>query len=146
MPMSPDQRLAAVLIAGGAAYLVGAFQIGTLAGQYAAVGPRVFPLIVGVGLLGTAAWMAVPTAVPTQLPPVRWRVAAASAFVFLAYIGALQVVGYLVATTAFIVVESRLLGSRAWARDAIVSLAITATVYGVFRLLLGLRLPAGLLG
>lgn len=146
MTMSPDQRLAAVLLAGGGAYLVGALRIGALTGQYAAVGPRVFPLIVGVGLIGTAAWIALPTAVPTRPSPVRWRAAAASALVFLAYIGALQVVGYLVATPGFIVLESRLLGSRAWARDVIVGLTITAAVYGVFRLLLGLRLPAGLLG
>jgi putative tricarboxylic transport membrane protein len=144
--MSPDQRLAVVLLASSAAYLTGAVRIGAIAGQYAAVGPRVFPMVVGIGLLVTAAWMALPTATPTQLPPVRWKAAAASAFAFLAYIGALQVAGYVVATTGFMVLESRLLGSRAWARDIIVSLAITAAVYGVFRLLLGLRLPAGLLG
>lgn len=144
--MSPDRRLATVLIVGSAAYLLGAFQISALSGQYAAVGPRVFPLIVGAGLLGSAVWMALPATSFSQPPAVEWRLAAASALAFLAYIAALSVVGYLLATTGFIVLESRLLGSRAWRRDLMVSLAITASVYGVFRLLLGLRLPAGLLG
>ena len=144
--MSPDRRLAAVLIAGSVAYVLGAFQISVLSGQYAAVGPRIFPLVVGAGLLGSAVWIALPANAFSELPPVNWRLAAASALAFLVYIAALKLVGYVLATAGFIVLESRLLGSRAWTRDLIVSLAITATVYGVFRLLLGLRLPAGLLG
>ena len=57
-----------------------------------------------------------------------------------------RTVGYLVATVVFITIESRLLGSRAWFRDLIVSVFITASVYGVFNLLLRIRLPAGLIG
>ncbi len=135
-----------MLIAGSAAYLWGAFHISPLSGQYAAVGPRIFPLIIGAGLLGSAVWIALPTQSGSELSPINWRVAAASAVAFLAYIGGLNTVGYLLATTGFIVLESRLLGSRTWTRDLIVSVTITAFVYVVFRLLLGLRLPAGLLG
>ena len=69
-----------------------------------------------------------------------------SALVFLAYLLLLEPVGYLLATVAFITVEARLLGSRAWLRDLIVSVVITASVYTVFNLLLGIRLPAGLIG
>ncbi len=139
--MSPDRRLAAVLIVAGAAYLLGAFQISAPEGQYAAVGPRVFPLVIGAGLLASAVWIGVAAVGQFRLPSINWGVTASSAFAFLTYIFALDAIGYLPATAGFIVLESRLLGSRAWARDLTVSIAITALVYGLFRLLLGLRLP-----
>jgi putative tricarboxylic transport membrane protein len=143
MVIPPDRRLAAVLIAGSVAYLLGAFQISAPEGQYAAVGPRLFPLVIGGGLLTSAVWIGVAGTGEVRLPTVQWGVAASSALAFLAYIAALDLVGYLPATAGFLVLESRLLGSRDWARDLIVSLAITTSVYVVFRLLLGLSLPAG---
>ncbi len=146
MVMPPDRRLAAVLIAGSVTYLLGAFQISVPEGQYAAVGPRLFPLVIGLGLLTSAVSIGVAATAEVRLPPVQWGVAASCALAFLAYIAALAVVGYLPATAVFLVLQSRLLGSRDWARDLIVSVAITVSVYGVFRLLLGLSLPAGLLG
>lgn len=146
MVMPPDRRLAAVLIAGSVTYLLGAFQISVPEGQYAAVGPRLFPLVIGLGLLTSAVSIGVSATAEVRLPPVHWGVAASCALAFLVYIAALAVVGYLPATAVFLVLQSRLLGSRDWARDLIVSVAITVSVYGVFRLLLGLSLPAGLLG
>ena len=146
MVMPPDHRLAAVLIVGSVTYLLGAFQISVPEGQYAAVGPRLFPLVIGLGLLTSAVSIGVSATGEVRLPPVHWGVAASCALAFLVYIAALAVVGYLPATAVFLVLQSRLLGSRDWARDLIVSVAITVSVYGVFRLLLGLSLPAGLLG
>ncbi|HCE02177.1 MAG TPA: hypothetical protein DEQ98_02955 [Acidobacteria bacterium] len=146
MVMPPDHRLAAVLIVGSVTYLLGAFQISVPEGQYAAVGPRLFPLVIGLGLLTSAVSIGVSATAEVRLPPVHWGVAASCALAFLVYIAALAVVGYLPATAVFLVLQSRLLGSRDWARDLIVSVAITVSVYGVFRLLLGLSLPAGLLG
>ena len=70
----------------------------------------------------------------------------ATAFAFLIYVSVLGRIGFLVATTLFITVESRLLGSRAWRRDVIVSLGITLSVYLLFSVVLGIRLPAGFLG
>ena len=146
MVMPPDRRLAAVLIVGSGAYLLGAFQISVPEGQYAAVGPQLFPLLIGLGLLTSAVYMGAAATAEAPLPAVQWGVAASSALAFLAYIAALGLVGYLPATAGFLVLESRLLGSRDWARDLTVSVAITASVYGVFRVLLGLSLPSGLLG
>lgn len=146
MVMPPDHRLAAVLIVGSVTYLLGAFQISVPEGQYAAVGPRLFPLVIGLGLLTSAVSIGVSATAEVRLPPVHWGVAASCALAFLVYIAALAVVGYLPATAVFLVLQSRLLGSRDWARDLTVSVAITVSVYGVFRLLLGLSLPAGLLG
>ncbi|HIE93217.1 MAG TPA: tripartite tricarboxylate transporter TctB family protein, partial [Acidobacteria bacterium] len=100
--MPPDRRLAVGLIAGSAAYLFGAFQIGAPEGQYAAVGPRLFPLVIGLGLLTSAVWIGVAATAEVRRSPVRWGAAASSALAFLAYIAALDVVGYLPATAAFL--------------------------------------------
>ena len=79
-------------------------------------------------------------------PAADWRAAAPSVLLFLAYVALLEPLGYLPATTAFIALEARLLGSRRWRRDLFAAVIVAATVYAVFSLLLGLRLPPGLLG
>ena len=107
MVMPPDRRLAAVLIAGSVTYLLGAFQISVPEGQYAAVGPRLFPLVIGLGLLTSAVSIGLAATADVRLPPVQWGVASSCALAFLAYIAALDVVGYLPATTVFLVLESR---------------------------------------
>ncbi len=207
--MNEDRRLGAGLFAVGAGYLAAAFLISEPEGGYAAVGPRVFPIGIGIALVAVALRIAfrrneagaaaapdavrgalrrlrrrsrneagaaaapdvspVPadgsgdasataaaqaraagsgdtSATVTARAPADWRAAAPSALLFLAYVVLLEPVGYLPATTAFIAVESRLLGSRRWVRDVLAALAVTLSVYGLFSLLLGLRLPAGLLG
>ena len=84
---------------------------------------------------------------PDAAPPAGdWRAAAPSVLLFLAYIALLEPLGYLPATTAFIALEARLLGSRRWARDLAAAVVVAFSVYALFSLLLGLRLPAGLLG
>lgn len=144
--MRPDRTLAAVLFVLSAGYLAVAFLISEPGGQYAAIGPRAFPVAIGIGLVACSLWIGLTAKGLRELPPIDWRVAALSALAFLAYISLLETVGYLLATVAFIAIESRLLGSRPWFRDLIVSVFITASVYAVFNLLLGIRLPAGLIG
>ena len=153
------------LLAAGAVYLAAAFLISEPEGGYAAVGPRVFPIVIGCTLVAVALWLALrgsktgasatprAPAAPTvsaagalAAPDADWRTAAPSALLFLGYIVLLEPLGYLPATTAFIALESRLLGSRRWRRDLLAALAVAASVYTLFSLLLGLRLPAGFLG
>ena len=159
-----ERHLGGGLLAIGAAYLAAAFLISEPEGGYAAVGPRVFPIGIGLALVAVALRMAFRTAGIGNVPPsatatppdpptadasppaADWRTAAPSALLFLAYIALLEPVGYLPATTAFIALEARLLGSRRWGRDLLASLVVTVSVYVLFNLLLGLRLPAGLLG
>ena len=159
-----ERHLGGGLLAIGAAYLAAAFLISEPEGGYAAVGPRVFPIGIGLALVAVALRMAFRTAGIGNVPPsatatppdpptadasppaADWRTVAPSALLFLAYIALLEPVGYLLATTAFIALEARLLGSRRWGRDLLASLVVTVSVYVLFNLLLGLRLPAGLLG
>ena len=144
--MRPDRRLAAVLFVLSAGYLAVAFLITEPGGQYAAIGPRAFPVAIGIGLVACSLWIGLTEKGLGERPSIDWRLTSASTLAFLVYISLLEPVGYLLATTAFIAIESRLLGSRAWFRDLIASVVITASVYGVFNLLLGIRLPAGLIG
>ena len=150
--MHPDRRLGLGLFALGAGYLAAAFLISEPEGGYAAVGPRVFPIGIGIALVAGSLWIAFrgnaaanASAPEASRGPADWRAVAPSALVFLAYILLLEPIGYLPATTAFIAFEARLLGSRRWGRDLVASLVVTVSVYALFSLLLGLRLPAGLL-
>lgn len=188
-----EGRLGAGLLALGAGYLVAAFLISEPEGGYAAVGPRVFPIGIGIALvavalstafrahgaagapaadaataqtapaaedntpqrrdrpeplgkrLGNGPGHAAPAA-EAALPAADWRAAAPSVLLFLAYIVLLEPLGYLPATTAFIALEARLLGSRRWGRDLGAAVVVAFSVYALFSLLLGLRLPAGFLG
>lgn len=159
-----ERTLGAGLFAVGAGYLAAAFLISEPEGGYAAVGPRVFPIAIGIALVTVAVWTAcrahlaagapssgtakaqAAPASDADPPAADWRGATPSTLLFLAYIALLDALGYLLATTAFIALEARLLGSRRWGRDLLAALAVTVSVYALFSLVLGLRLPAGLLG
>ena len=144
--MTRDRSLAAVLFLVSAGYLVVAFQISEPGGPSATIGPRAFPIAIGIGLVVCSVWVGLTGSARRELPSIDWRVAAMSALAFLAYVVLLEPAGYLLTTVAFIATESRLLGSRAWVRDLVVSVVITASVYTVFNVLLGIRLPAGVMG
>lgn len=144
--MPSDRALGAVLLLVSVGYMGAAALISEPEGQYAVIGPRLFPLVIGAGWFVCSLWIAIEAKEVVALPVIDWRVVSASALAFLVYVVVLERVGYLVATTVFVAVESRLLGSRSWWRDVIVSMGIAVSVYVVFRLLLGVRLPEGILG
>ena len=145
--MKLDRILAVSLFVLSSGYLALTFLIPEPSGAYAAVGPRAFPIVIGIGLISCSLWVGLSEARSLVAPiPTDWRLSVFSALTFLAYILLLEPVGYLLATVGLITLESRLLGSRDWFRNLIVSVVITASVYGVFNLLLDIRLPEGLLG
>jgi putative tricarboxylic transport membrane protein len=122
---------------------------------YQALGPRVFPTVISLGLLAVG----VAFLVRLTITPDRWLVdhAAAEAAsgdlrtpvllvgVLVAYSFALRPAGYVVATTVFFPVAARLLGSGRPARDAAVGVALSFGLFELFTRLLSVRLPAGLL-
>ncbi|MBM63579.1 MAG: hypothetical protein CL484_11590 [Acidobacteria bacterium] len=144
--MSPDRGLGIVLLIVSVSYTVAAMLISEPFGQYTVIGPRLVPLLIGVVWIVCSLWIAIGAADRIGLSAVDWSVVCPSALAFLVYVLVFERVGYLVATAVFIAVESNLLGSRDWRRDVIVSVGITVSVYIVFGLLLGLRLPGGFLG
>ena len=142
-PLTSDRVFAAAALAASGGYLAAGLSITSPAGGYDLVGPRTFPLAIGVGLAASALWIGCGAARPAAPASMDWRAAMVSALVFLAYLACLGPLGYPLATTAFIVAESRALGSRAWRRDLAAGAVIAAAAFLGFRLLLGIRLPAG---
>ena len=55
--MGSDRRLAGILLAVSVGYLAAAFLITEPEGEYATVGPRAFPLVIGIALAACAAWI-----------------------------------------------------------------------------------------
>jgi putative tricarboxylic transport membrane protein len=122
---------------------------------YAAIGPRVFPVIVGLGLLlsGLALLLqrgSVGVGVVDRedsagdsVEPIVWPSLTQVAALLAAYVVAFLPLGFIVSSTIFVVGGARVLGSQRWVRDLTVAVLLSAMSYGVFTFLLGLDLPGG---
>lgn len=152
--MKHDFLVAILVVLFAGAYLVGALMINEPNTSYSAVGPRFFPILIGAGMLlagvwlGWQAWRKQQSSAPNMesLETMDWRSWGACVVVLLGYILVFETVGYLISTSVFLFLEARAFGSRAWVRDLIVSLALTALVYFFFNGLLKVGLPKGILG
>jgi putative tricarboxylic transport membrane protein len=157
--------VAAVLIGLAALLIVSALGVAAGAG-YSVIGPATVPLVVAIGLLVLGVIFALRT---TLLPDVdlaeqaaeeeavtHWPTVGLAALMLVAYalaldgveIGPLEVpgLGYIVATTLFLPLTARALGSRSPLRDTVAGLAAAVVIYFGFTEYLGVRLPAGILG
>lgn len=112
-----------------------------------------FPFIVSVGLLlfGVAFFLR-STVLPDRSLMERaeeeeeatsWNAVGFLAVALLVYVFALGPLGYVVATTIFLPVVTRILGSRHLVRDLIVGFGMALAIYVGFTELLGVRLPGG---
>ena len=125
--------------------------------SHTSVGPYVFPAVALGGVVffgGIMAWQGYgrrrlevagageaddeETAIRTS---VSWRRFAAGAAASLAYILLLPVFGFIFITPVFLVVQSRIIGSRKLVRDAIVSVLVTAAAAAIFTYVLNVELP-----
>ena len=122
---------------------------------YAQVGPRVIPTIVGWGLIGTGAWLALdalrgrgtrPTddAEDVDLSlPTDWVALGLIAAALLAYLILLERGGYVVASTALFAIAAFGMGSRKYLRDLACAAGLALGTWFLFTAGLSLRLPAG---
>lgn len=115
----------------------------------AAPGPGVFPLAVGLLMLGLAACRAIAAtrspagaAHPPSDRRTRWRVLTLVG-VLVAYAFAAGAIGFLTASFALVLVSSRLLGGRDWLRPAVLAAGVTAAAYLIFVVWLAVPLPRG---
>jgi putative tricarboxylic transport membrane protein len=159
-------RIVAGFLVVGAIFLVyHALQIGRVAG-YTVVGPSTIPLVVSVGLLGLGVLLALRTTlrpdddlgrqVAAEERATHWPSVGLLVAVLVVYalalngfrLGPLDVpgLGYVVATSLFLPLAARVLGSEHPLRDLVVGIGLAITVYVGFTQFLGVRLPAGLLG
>ncbi|MFC4015958.1 tripartite tricarboxylate transporter TctB family protein [Nonomuraea purpurea] len=142
--------LAAVVVLGQA------FAI-TEGNGYQAVGPRVFPLLVGFGL-AVVAVIGVVQAFRPGVPDepatsgtaesqddVHWPSVLMLLAALAGYALILVPAGYWQATTVFFVAVARVLGSRRLLRDLLVGLVLALATYFLFDRLLGISLPPGLI-
>ncbi|QUH02004.1 tripartite tricarboxylate transporter TctB family protein [Saccharopolyspora erythraea] len=147
-------RLSAlVVLVVGVVVLVGAFTIDS-GGAYQAVGPQVFPLIVGAGttLFGAVALARTffaPDAdelrrAREEVEATHWPAVAKLAAALTGYLVLLVPVGFWQVSTVFFAAVARVLGSRRPLRDAVVGLVLSLAVYFLFDRVLGVSLPPGI--
>ena len=148
-------RLAsAALMALGGVVAYGALTVGQTRG-YSPVGPGFFPLIVAAGLLGFGALLLARTVLRPDIDLARraaaeesvthWPTVGVIAAFLLAYALALGLLGYVLATAAFVPAAARILGSDRPLRDLLIGAVVAVAVYFGFTEAVGMRLPAGLL-
>jgi hypothetical protein len=152
-----DLASAAGLAAFAVAYLVAgrAYPFDTLA----APGPGVFPLAVGVLLLGLAIGQGAAALRRAGRPPGSPATSASGGGpagepgvsgrmlgltgVLVAYAAATGLIGFLTASFALVLASSRLLGAHDWLRPALLAGGVTAAAYVIFVLWLAVPLPRG---
>ncbi|MDO9524838.1 MAG: tripartite tricarboxylate transporter TctB family protein [Gemmobacter sp.] len=119
-------------------------------GRMRSPGPGVFPLVVGV-LFALVSIGVIFDALTTREPGVssypkgadlRRLLLVSGAFVV--YVALLMVIGFPVATLAFVICFARLVGNVSWFRAVLGGVGLSATVWVIFTLILGVRLPAGI--
>jgi putative tricarboxylic transport membrane protein len=115
---------------------------------YARVGPRVFPVLVGAGLIALGfwlAWEAWRSQAPSDAgePPVHWAAFFWVLAGLLAEAALLERIGFVLAATLLFVMTARGFGSRRLPLDAAVGLVVAVIAYIGFTRGLGLGIPAG---
>jgi putative tricarboxylic transport membrane protein len=148
---APARRTGGVILAGGLVVAgVGLVwsAVSAADGDLGLQSPRLAPVVI------SAAWVAVAVAyliaqlrtreAPPEEKPGWWSPAGVIAGL-VGFAVALEYAGFVVSAAAFVVVVSRVLGSRHLVRDVIVAVLLPTAVYLVFTRLLDIFLPAGVL-
>jgi hypothetical protein len=153
-----SHRLSASIIASvllvilGSAALYGAFEMEI--GTPDVPGAGFFPMLAALALAGLAAVQLVgevrkpaePDAMPADSPPASQRMALSAIACLIAYVPALEWLGFLIATALLVGLLLAVLGIRRPLSYAIAVPVLAAGSYLLFDLALGLRLPTGPLG
>ena len=133
---------------------------------YSIIGPATIPLgiAIGLGVLSAALLLRTTVMPDTELAEhaaleehvTHWPTVGLTAAALVAYalaldgvrVGDLEIpgLGFVLATAVFLPVTARIMGSRAWMRDAVAGVVVAVVLYVGFTEYLGIRLPAGLLG
>jgi putative tricarboxylic transport membrane protein len=146
--------VAAAFVAFGVVVLVQTLGIRE-GGGYSAVGPRLFPYIVGAGLISMGLVLLLRTTVrpdrelesqaAEEEAATYWPTLGLVAAALVAYVYLLEPLGYVLATTLFFLAASVVLGSRRLLVSLVVGAGLALTVFEGFTRYLGVQLPGGLL-
>jgi putative tricarboxylic transport membrane protein len=143
--MAGALAVAAAVCALGVFFIAGAFSIAGDA-QYAGVGPRVFPFLIGGALVILGAGLALSVLrrpAPSGIEPVRRHAIAFIVAGLALAIATMQPLGFPVAAAIVFALTARGFGSRHTGRDVLIGIALGALVYVVFSRGLGVSLPGG---
>ena len=147
------------LFAGGLLLLAGivlveAYRIREGTG-FQALGPRAFPLAIGIGLLVLGILLLVRTTLRPdeelakqageEESATHWPTVGLALGALVGYVLALSPLGYIGATAVFVPVQARILGSRHPLRDFLVAVPVAVGIFFFFTEFLGVRLPEGVL-
>jgi putative tricarboxylic transport membrane protein len=149
--------LGAAVLAAGALFLIGSFQLSSDAG-YSGVGPNFMPLLVGVMLSLCGAWLVWEASSggfrnmeePSGADQGDWAGFAWVSVGILANAALITTIGFILSCTLCFVLAARGfkwaqgvrgIGVRAVAIDALIGFAISAPVYWMFTQLLSIALP-----
>ena len=115
---------------------------------YARVGPRVFPVLVGSGLIIIGLWLAWEawrSHLPASAgePPIDWAAFAWVLGGLLVEAALLERIGFILSAALLFVMTARGFGSRRLILDAAIGLAVALIAYLGFTHGLGLDIPAG---
>ena len=147
--------VALLLVALGAIVLVDAARLPDVA-QRGPVGPAVVPTVIGLMLLACAAFLAVDVLRGGRgeaeggedvdlSAPSDWRTVVLLAAAFLVNVALIDTAGWPISGALLFWGSAFALGSRSYARDAVLAFALSLLTYFVFGRGLGIGLPAGVL-
>ena len=152
--INPGELLVSIGLAALGIFVVAGTQDIASVGGYSQVGPRVFPYIIGAGLIlfgGMLCWQAVNGGwrnVPAEETPhegdwVEFAQLRAAIILHMASIGS---AGFVLASTFLFALIARAFGSRRPFRNVVVGFLLSVAAFFIFTRGLGLNLPSGLLG
>jgi putative tricarboxylic transport membrane protein len=117
-------------------------------GSYRSPGAGFWPFYVALAMMGLGATLFVhptPPIVAQEATPPRWRPFTIALATLVFYVVALEPLGYLAATTILLLVQLRWVEDWHWRRSAVIAVASAGISLLVFRTLLKVPLPLGIL-
>lgn len=124
---------------------------------FSSVGPRVFPTVVGWGLIVIGVWYVIDVALGHAVAPsadsddadptlpADWAVMGGIAFSLVVYALLMESAGFVVASAALFTIAAYAMGSRRYVRDIAIAVAVSLITFFAFSEWLGIRLPYGIL-
>jgi putative tricarboxylic transport membrane protein len=135
----------------GLAFLCGGLRLGF--GSLSTPGPGFMPIIVGAALSSLSIILVALTLIagPSQervtfwQEKTSWRKVLSGLLSLILYLLFLNPMGYLITTSLFLIYLLRFVGKRRWSSSVLVGLLACVASYFVFKVVLEVRLPAGMI-
>ncbi|WP_308128409.1 tripartite tricarboxylate transporter TctB family protein [Rhodococcoides kroppenstedtii] len=146
----------AVLVVVGVFLLVDAMNLTAEFAKVDPVGPKLFPIVIGTGLLLCAVALAIATLRGSQVEPesgedvdvsspADWKTVGLLVGLFVATIALVDVLGWVIMGALLFGGAATILGNRHWVRNLVIGLVLSLVSFYAFYVGLGIPLSAGIL-